>query len=97
MSSQRWVRDDTLVPLRISLEHQRRVQGQDLSVGLCWCKCDGFTTYLNNELYSHIVGYVQRVSAEDLEKEGYRDRDLIGRQELKPPWRNLRISGYSLI
>ena len=24
--------------------------------------------YLDNELYSHVVGYVQRVSEEDLEK-----------------------------
>ena len=81
-------RDDTLVPLRnfplsISAEFKDKilsVKGVMLVTNLV----TDSRRYLNNELYSHIVGYVQRVSGEDLEeKEGYRDRDLIGRQGIE--------------
>ena len=101
--SKDWVRDDTLVPLRnfplsISAEFKDKilsVKGVMLVTNLV----TDSRRYLNNELYSHIVGYVQRVSAEDLEeKEGYRDRDLIGRQGIEASMEEHLhgISGYSL-
>ena len=101
--SKDWVRDDTLVPLRnfplsISAEFKDKilsVKGVMLVTNLV----TDSRRYLNNELYSHIVGYVQRVSAEDLEeKEGYRDRDLNGRQGIEASMEEHLhgISGYSL-
>lgn len=101
--SKDWVRDDTLVPLRnfplsISAEFKDKilsVKGVMLVTNLV----TDSRRYLNNELYSHIVGYVQRVSGEDLEeKEGYRDRDLIGRQGIEASMEGHLHgkSGYSL-
>ena len=101
--SKDWVRDDTLVPLRnFPLSISAEFKEQLLSVKGIMLVTNVVTDsrrYLDNELYSHIVGYVQRVSAEDLEgKKGYRDNDLIGRQGIEASMEEYLhgIPGYSL-
>ena len=101
--SRDWVKDDTLVPLRnfplsISGEFKEEllsIQGVMLVTNIV----TDSRRYLNNELYSHIVGYVQRANAEDLEERpGYKENDLIGRQGIEASMEEeLRgASGYSL-
>lgn len=101
--SKDWVKDDTLVPLRnfplsISAEFKDKILSIK-GVMLVTNIVTDSRRYLDNELYSHVVGYVQRVSAEDLEeKKDYRDNDLIGRQGIEATMEEYLhgISGYSL-
>lgn len=101
--SKDWVKDDTLVPLRnFPLSISQEFKNEILSIKGVMLVTNLVTDsrrYLENELYSHIVGYVQRVSADDLkEKEGYRENDLIGRQGIEATMEEHLhgISGYSL-
>ena len=82
--SKDWVTDDTLVPLRsFPLNISQEFKDKILSVKGVMLVTNVITDsrrYLDNELYSHVVGYVQRVSEEDLEKNpGYTSHDLIGK------------------
>lgn len=86
--SKDWVKDDTLVPLRnLPLNISQDFKDKILSVKGVMLATNVVTDsrrYLDNELYSHVVGYVQRVSAEDLEKnQGYSPQDLIGKQGIE--------------
>ncbi|HZJ82991.1 MAG TPA: penicillin-binding transpeptidase domain-containing protein [Clostridia bacterium] len=98
-----WVTDDTLVPLRnLPLSIDEEFKNEILSVKGVMLVTNIVTDsrrYLDNELYSHIVGYVQRVGAEDLENnKHYRPNDLIGKQGLEASMEeNLHgASGYTL-
>jgi len=100
---QNWVRDDTLVPLRnYPLSISQEFKNKILSVKGVMLVTNVVTDsrrYLHNELYSHVIGYVQRVNAEDLEeKEGYQSNDLIGRQGIEAAFEEFLHgqAGYTL-
>lgn len=101
--SKDWVKDDTLVPLRnFPLNISSEFKDELLSIKGIMLVTNVVTDsrrYLENELYSHIIGYVQRVGADDLkEKKGYRENDLIGRQGIEASMEEHLhgSSGYSL-
>ncbi len=101
--SKDWVKDDSLVPLRsFPLNISQEFKDKILSIKGVMLATNVVTDsrrYLDNELYSHVVGYVQRVSAEDLEKnKGYSSQDLIGKQGIEASFEEQLhgISGYTL-
>jgi len=85
---QSWVREDTLVPLRnYPLSISQEFKDKILSIKGTMIVTNIVTDsrrYLQNELFSHVIGYVQRIGAEDLkEKKDYQPNDLIGRQGIE--------------
>ena len=101
--SQDWVKDDTLVPLRnFPLNISQEFKDELLSVKGVMLASNVVTDsrrYLDNDLYSHVVGYVQRVSAEDLEQnKNYSAQDFIGKQGIEAAFEEHLhgIPGYTL-
>lgn len=101
--SKDWVKDDTLVPLRnFPLNISTEFKDELLSIKGTMLVTNVVTDsrrYLENKLYSHIVGYVQRVGADDLEeKKGYRENDLIGKTGIEASMEEYLhgVPGYSL-
>lgn len=85
---QPWVQADSLVPLRVfSLNLTEEYKEQILSVkGVLLdqtFKTDS-RRYLTNDLFSHVIGYVTPISAEELETHPrYRANDYIGQTGLE--------------
>ena len=77
-----WVRADLFVPLKmLSTEHKEVYKEELLSIPGVMIKKEIVRSYPLGETAAHLVGYVQHVTAEDLEEhwgEGYSADSVIG-------------------
>ena len=84
--SQSWVTDDTFVPVKKLKSTESELENSLLEIpGVQVNKVDGRVYSLGEEA-AHLVGYVQSVTAEDLEKhqgEGYTSTSVIGKSGLE--------------
>ena len=84
--SQSWVTDDTFVPVKKLKATESELENSLLEIpGVQVNKVDGRVYSLGEEA-AHLVGYVQSVTAEDLEKhqgEGYTSTSVIGKSGLE--------------
>ena len=83
----RWVRADLFVPLKmLSTEHKEVYKEELLSIPGVMIKKEIVRSYPLGETAAHLVGYVQHVTAEDLEEhwgEGYSADSVIGRSGME--------------
>lgn len=79
--SQSWVREDTLVPIALLPDLRKIDYAQFQNLGLSWQEVQ-LRDYPFDESMAQLIGYVSRVSAEDLEKDEnaeLEETELIGR------------------
>ena len=90
--SQSWVTDDTFVPVKKLKSTESELENSLLEIpGVQVNKVDGRVYSLGEEA-AHLVGYVQSVTAEDLEKhqgEGYTSTSVIGKSGLELVYEDL--------
>ena len=90
--SQSWVTDDTFVPVKKLKSTESELKNSLLEIpGVQVNKVDGRVYSLGEEA-AHLVGYVQSVTAEDLEKhqgEGYTSTSVIGKSGLELVYEDL--------
>ena len=84
--SQSWVGDDTFVPVKKLKATESELENSLLGIpGVQVNKVDGRVYSLGEEA-AHLIGYVQSVTAEDLENhqgEGYTSTSVIGKSGLE--------------
>ena len=82
-----WVRADLFVPMKLlSTEDKEMHKGELLSIPGVMIKKEIVRSYPLGEAAAHLVGYVQNVTAEDLEEhwgEGYSADSVIGRSGME--------------
>ena len=82
-----WVNDDSFVPIKtISTEKEDEIQDQLLAIKGIMISTVEVRYYPLGEAAAHLVGYVQNVTAEDLEEhagEGYTSTSVIGRSGME--------------
>lgn len=82
-----WVRADLFVPIKLlSMEDKEKHKEELLSIPGVMIKTENVRTYPLGEIAAHLVGYVQNVTAEDLEEhrgEGYSADSVIGRSGME--------------
>lgn len=82
-----WVRADLFVPIKLlSTEDKEMHKGELLSIPGVMIKKEIVRSYPLGEAAAHLVGYVQNVTAEDMEKhwgEGYSADSVIGRSGME--------------
>ena len=82
-----WVRADLFVPIKLlSMEDKEKHKEELLSIPGVMIKTEIVRTYPLGEIAAHLVGYVQNVTAEDLEEhrgEGYSADSVIGRSGME--------------
>lgn len=80
--SAKWVKDDSFVPLKVISKDDNHLESQLLTIPGILLNTIQVRIYPYDEITSHVVGYLQKVNAEDLKKhkgEGYDDNSYIGR------------------
>ena len=97
-----YVKDDTFVPIKTIKAGQEELEEALLKVKGIKITNTPVRVYPLEEKISHLVGYIQKVNAEDLERregEGYNANSVIGRAGLEKIYEEeLRgIDGYEII
>jgi len=81
-----WIKEDSFVPLRTISKGQESLENLLLNIPGVKLTTVKVRTYPYGEMTSHVVGYVQKVTAEDLEKhkgDGYHENSYIGRSGIE--------------
>lgn len=82
-----WVKDDLFVPLRtLSKETEQEIEAQLLEIPGVLIQTEVVRSYPLEEAAAHLVGYIQNVTAEDLEEhkgEGYSSTSKIGKSGME--------------
>ena len=77
-----WVKDDSFVPIKTILKSDLSLNQKLVEIPGVMLSTVEVRTYPYDKVTSHVVGYMQKVTAEDLEKhkgEGYTENSYIGR------------------
>ena len=81
-----WIKDDSFVPLKTIASSQTQIKEQLLKIAGVKISTVSIRNYPYGEVTSHLVGYLQKITAEDLEKhkdEGYTENSYIGRSGIE--------------
>ena len=81
-----WIQDDSFVPLTTIPSTDTQLENQLLQIPGVQLNTVEVRTYPYGEVTSHLSGYMQQVTAEDLEKhqgEGYTETSMIGRSGIE--------------
>lgn len=81
-----WIQDDSFVPLTTIPSTDTQLENQLLQIPGVKLNTVEVRTYPYGEVTSHLTGYMQQVTAEDLEKhqgEGYSETSMIGRSGIE--------------
>lgn len=81
-----WIQDDSFVPLTTIPSTDTQLENQLLQIPGVQLNTVEVRTYPYGEVTSHLTGYMQQVTAEDLEKhqgEGYTETSIIGRSGIE--------------
>lgn len=81
-----WIQDDSFVPLTTIPSTDTQLENQLLQTPGVQLNTVEVRTYPYGEVTSHLTGYMQQVTAEDLEKhqgEGYTETSMIGRSGIE--------------
>lgn len=81
-----WIKDDSFVPLKTITKDDQTLKNNLLTVPGVKLSTTYARTYPYGEITSHLTGYVQKVTAEDLKKhkgEGYDETSYIGRSGIE--------------
>ena len=81
-----WIQDDSFVPLTTIPSTDTQLGNQLLQIPGVQLNTVEVRTYPYGEVTSHLTGYMQQVTAEDLEKhqgEGYTETSMIGRSGIE--------------
>ena len=81
-----WIQDDSFVPLTTIPSTDTQLENQLLQITGVQLNTVEVRTYPYGEVTSHLTGYMQQVTAEDLEKhqgEGYTETSMIGRSGIE--------------
>ena len=84
--SQSWVRDDTFVPLKTLNKNQDQIKEKLLEIKGVQINSSDERVYPLGEATSQLIGYIQGISAEELEEkqlEGYTSTSVIGKVGLE--------------
>ena len=90
-----WVKDDTFVPIKSVEKNQTDLKNQLLQIPGIKITTQSSRVYPLGEAAAHLVGYVQTVTAEDLENnkgKGYTSTSVIGRAGLEKQYED-RLKG----
>lgn len=81
-----WIKDDSFVPLKTISVSDEKLETSLLAIGGVKLNTIKVRQYPYGKITSHLVGYMQKVTAEDLEKhqgEGYTETSYIGRSGIE--------------
>ena len=81
-----WIKDDSFVPLKTISKSDTNLENSLLKIPGVKLTTTTVRSYPYGEATSHLVGYMQKVTAEDLEKhkgEGYDENSYIGRSGIE--------------
>lgn len=81
-----WIKDDSFVPLKTISYSNTQVKDKLLSIAGVKISTINVRNYPYGNATAHVVGYLQKVTAEDLEKhkgEGYTESSYIGRSGIE--------------
>ena len=81
-----WIKDDSFVPLKTISKSDTTLENNLLAIKGVKLATTNVRSYPYGKITSHLVGYMQKVTAEDLEKhkgEGYSETSYIGRSGLE--------------
>lgn len=81
-----WIKDDSFVPLTTIPSTDTQLENQLLQIPGVQLNTEEVRSYPYGEVTSHLTGYMQKVTAEDLEKhqgEGYTENSMIGRSGIE--------------
>lgn len=81
-----WIQDDSFVPLTTIPSTDTQLENQLLQIPGVQLNTVEVRAYPYGEVTSHLTGYMQQVTAEDLEKhqgEGYTETSMIGRSGIE--------------
>lgn len=81
-----WIQDDSFVPLTTIPSTDTQLENQLLQIPGVQLNTVEVRTYPYGEVTSHLTGYMQQVTADDLEKhqgEGYTETSMIGRSGIE--------------
>ena len=81
-----WIQDDSFVPLTTIPSDDTQLENQLLQIPGVQLNTVEVRSYPYGEITSHLTGYMQQVTAEDLEKhqgEGYTETSMIGRSGIE--------------
>ena len=81
-----WIKDDSFVPLKTISKNDTDLENQLLNIPGVKLSTTEVRSYPYGKITSHVVGYMQKVTAEDLEKhkgEGYSETSYIGRSGIE--------------
>lgn len=81
-----WIQDDSFVPLTTIPSTDTQLENQLLQISGVQLNTVEVRAYPYGEVTSHLTGYMQQVTAEDLEKhqgEGYTETSMIGRSGIE--------------
>lgn len=81
-----WIKDDSFVPLKTVSKDNKDLENSLLTIPGVKLATTNVRSYPYGKVTSHLVGYMQKVTAEDLEKhkgEGYTENSYIGRSGIE--------------
>lgn len=81
-----WIKDDSFVPLKTISKSDATLENNLLAIKGVKLTTTNVRSYPYGKITSHLIGYMQKVTAEDLEKhkgEGYSETSYIGRSGLE--------------
>ncbi len=81
-----WIKDDSFVPLKTISKSDASLENALLKIPGVKLTTTSVRSYPYGEATSHMIGYMQKVTAEDLEKhkgEGYDENSYIGRSGIE--------------
>lgn len=81
-----WIKDDSFVPLKTISKSDTTLENNLLAIKGVKLTTTNVRSYPYGKITSHLIGYMQKVTAEDLEKhkgEGYSETSYIGRSGLE--------------
>ncbi|MCD8028513.1 MAG: penicillin-binding transpeptidase domain-containing protein [Erysipelotrichaceae bacterium] len=81
-----WINDDSFVPLKTITADDSDLENSLLEISGVKLSSVTIRTYPYGEITSHLTGYIQKVTAEDLEEhenEGYDENSYIGRSGIE--------------
>lgn len=81
-----WIKDDSFVPLKTISKDDKNLENDLLAIAGVKLTTTNIRSYPYGKVTSHLVGYMQKVTAEDLDKhkgEGYTENSYIGRSGIE--------------